>query len=119
MKALLEHVIVHAHPYTYGDRKHEEPWKEAVAGEMEKHWKAPPLRTPVRLTLTFLLARDYDLTGLLESTVNAIASVVFLPARRGHQTRWNHEDNWVFEIAASKELGHETDPGVVITLEEL
>jgi hypothetical protein len=119
MSVRLGPVFVAAHPYTYGDRKHEEPWKDAVASELEKHWRGPYLQTPVRLTINFKLQRDYDLTGLLESTVNAIAHVVFPPSRRGHQTKWNHDDNWVFEIRASKELGQHVSPGAEILLEEL
>jgi len=120
MKHLLNAVRVHRHPYTYGDKKHEEPWKQAVANEVRRHWHGGYLERPVRVSLRFFLARDYDLTGMLESTVNGIAHVAFPPSKKGGaKTKWNHQDEWVYEIAASKELGHAADPGVEITLDEL
>ena len=118
---LLGPVFVKHHPYTYGDKKHEEPWKQAVADECRKYWRGKePLERPVRLRLKFYVARnkDYDLTGMLESTVNAIASVVFPPRRGGHKTPWNHEDKWVYQIEASKEISQEGH-GVEIIIEHV
>jgi len=115
---LLGPLFVKHHPYTYGDS--EEAWKQAIAGECEKHWKGRRwLERPVSLRLKFYLSRDkdYDLTGMLESTVNALASVIFPPRRGGHRTRWNHEDKWVYAIEASKEF-RDKDHGVEIILEE-
>jgi len=117
---LLGPLFVKHYPYTYGDSKHEEPWKEAVANECKNHWEDRRLvERPVNLKLKFYLQKnkDYDLTGMLESTVNAIASVIFPPHRGGHKTRWNHEDRWVYAIEASKEF-RESDHGVEIIVEE-
>ena len=117
-RVLLGPVFVKHHPYGYGDKKYEEPWKQAVANECKKHWGGKTrLKEPVRLRLRFfLLSRDYDLTGMLESTVNAVANAVFLPSSKGgHRTPWNYEDSWVYSIEASKEF-RDKDNGVEITM---
>jgi Holliday junction resolvase RusA-like endonuclease len=116
---LLGPIFVEHHPYSYGDKKYEEPWKQAVADEVRKHWLGRPLlERPVRLKLKFYvdIYKDYDLTGMLESTVNAIANVIFPPRRGGHRTPWNHEDKWVYEIEALKKI-REEGHGVEILIE--
>lgn len=112
-------IIVKHHPYGYGDRKHEEPWKEAVATACKKFWgDRPPIEQPISLKIKFYLSpdKDYDLTGMLESTVNAIAYAIFPPRKGGHKTKWNHEDRWVVSIEASK-LFRYTDHGAEIIIE--
>lgn len=119
-KVLLGPIFVKHHPYTYGDSKHEEPWKLAVANECHTHWQGKPrLEKPVHVRLKFYVApnKDYDLTGMLESTVNAVANAIFPVRRGGHKTRWNYEDKWVYSVEASKQL-REANHGVEITVEE-
>jgi hypothetical protein len=118
-RILLGPLFVEHHPYGYGDKKYEEPWKQAVADECKSYWGGKPrLEEPVRLRLRFFLSQDcdYDLTGMLESTVNAIANAVFLPSPKGgHRTPWNYDDSWVYSIEASKEFGDRKN-GVEITM---
>ena len=104
-QVLLGPIFVAHHPYTYGDKKYEEPWKEAVAAECHKAWLGKPrLQEPVHVRLMFYLRRDYDLTGLLESTVNGIANAIFPPSKYGgHKTKWNYDDRWVYSIQALKQ----------------
>ena len=117
---LLGPIFVAHHPYTYGDKKYEEPWKKAVAVECRRAWHGKPrLQERVRLKMKFHLQRDYDLTGLLESTVNGIANAIFPPSKYGgHKTEWNYDDRWVYSIEASKEFA-EGNCGVEIVVEKL
>ena len=103
---LLGPVFVDHHPYTYGDAKHEVPWKRAVAVKCSEAWQGKPrLQEPVHLRIRFFLVRPYDLTGLLESTVNGIANAIFLPSMGGGpKSEWNYDDRWVFSIETSKEM---------------
>jgi hypothetical protein len=96
--AFLGPIFILHHPYTYGDKKYEEPWKKAVSQECSKAWQGKPrIHEPVHLKLKFRLSKDYDLTGLLESTVNGIANAIFPPRKQGGpKTEWNYEDSWVY-----------------------
>jgi len=113
-------LFVKQYPCGYGYKKREDPWKEAVANECKKYWgDRTPIKGPVNLRLKFYLNKnkDLDLTGMLESTVNAISSIIFPPSSKGgHKTRWNHEDRWVYTIEASKGF-RDTDHGVEIIIE--
>jgi len=118
-QVLLGPIFVAHHPYTYGDKKYEEPWKKAVASECHKAWLGKPrLQEPVHLRLRFYLQKDYDLTGLLESTVNGIANAVFPYSKYGGpKTEWNYDDRWVYSIEASKQITADTC-GVEIVIEK-
>lgn len=119
-EVLLGPIFVAHHPYTYGDKKYEEPWKKAVAAECRNTWLGKPrLQEPVHLRLRFYLQRDYDLTGLLESTVNGIANAIFPRSRYGgYKTEWNYDDRWVYSIEASKQITADTC-GVEIVVEKM
>jgi hypothetical protein len=64
------------------------------------------------MTLLFRLphdkAEETDIDNLLKPAIDAIGSVLFRPARRGHQVRWNADDNWIFRLVAEKTA--EADP---------
>jgi hypothetical protein len=63
---------------------------------------------------------DYDITGLLECSVNGLAHVLFPASKRGgHRSPWNCQDEWIIEVAGSKELGHHTSPGMEVFVEEV
>jgi hypothetical protein len=118
---LLGPVFVRHYPSGYGNGQLEELWKQAVADECRINWgERHLLKKPVSLKLKFYLSskRDLDLTGMLETTVNGVANVIFPMAHQGgHKTKWHHEDRWVYTIEASKEF-RDIDPGVEIVVQE-
>jgi hypothetical protein len=117
-EVLLGPVFVNHHPYTYGDAKYDSPWKEAVAAKCDEAWQGRAmLREQVHLRIRFYLKNDYDLTGLLESTVNGIANAIFpMSAGGGPKTKWNHDDRWVHSIEASKELTNDKHGAEIVVM---
>jgi len=82
-------------------------WKESVADQIEVVWHGRPhIESPCEVTLVFRLPPDKaettDLDNLLKPAIDAIGSVLFKPARRGHQVRWNADDHWIFRFIAEK-----------------
>lgn len=116
---LLGPVFVRYYPSGYGNGPLSEKWEQAVADECGKNWGGGHLEKPVSVKLKFYLSskRDLDLTGMLESTVNGIANVIFPMRHGGHKTKWNHEDRWVYAIEASKEF-REPVHGVEVVVQE-
>ncbi len=92
----------------------EKQWKESVAEQMELAWHGRPhIESPCEVTLIFRLPPDKaevtDLDNLLKPAIDAIGSVLFKPARTGHQVRWNADDHWIFRFIAEKRAEHDSD----------
>jgi len=120
-KTLLGPVIVHGRPAPFATSG-ELGWKEAVAKQIAASWGTRPhIEFPCEVKLRFRLPRvkaeATDLDNLLKPTIDAIGSVLFKPARAGHQTRWNTDDHWIYRFVAEKtsEDAH-GDVGVEITV---
>ncbi len=64
---------------------------------------SPPLLTPPDK------AEQTDLDNLLKPAIDAIGSVLFKPAKSGHQTVWNADDHWIYAFVATKEAAASED----------
>ena len=89
-------------------------WKESVADQMEPAWRGRPhIESPCEVTLVFRLPPDKaavtDLDNLLKPAIDAIGSVLFKPARTGHQVRWNADDHWIYRFIAEKQAAGDSD----------
>ena len=97
-------------------------WKEAVREQVSAIWAREFIEEPCELRLRFLLppekAEETDLDNLLKPCIDALGSVLFRPARRGHRTVWNADDHWVYRFVAEKQPAPRTeDCGVEISVD--
>ena len=99
-------------------------WKESVAQQMEAAWRGRlHIERPCEVRLVFRLPPDKaevtDLDNLLKPAIDAIGSILFKPAQRGHQVRWNADDHWIYRFIAEKAA--EDDPekiGMEVTVRD-
>jgi len=120
----MEAYICRGKPDRVRDQREGGALEGANRCEAQSEWGRHQLQVPLRAQLRFFLAEtdprgrfNYDITGLLESAINAVGRVMTAPSRRGgHPSRWNHEDHWIEEIYGSKQLG-QLRTGVEISLE--
>ena len=106
-------VYISGLPAPFASESREKQWKEKIADTMETAWAGRPfIESPCEVTLLFRLpldkAEETDIDNLLKPAIDAIGSVLFRPARRGHQVRWNADDNWIYRLVAEKAA--EADP---------
>ena len=102
---LIGPVLVRGLPAPFATAREKE-WKESVADQIEAVWNRPHIERPCEVTLVFALleqkAAVTDLDNLLKPAIDAIGSVLFKPARAGHQVRWNADDHWIYRFIAEK-----------------
>ena len=77
----------------------------------------------MKVTLVFALpaqkAAVTDPDNLLKPAIDAVGSVLFKPARTGHQVRWNADDHWIFRFIAEKRSEVDSERiGVEVTVRE-
>ena len=104
---LVGPVFVMGLPAPFASESREREWKEKIAETMGTAWAGRPfIESPCEVTLLFRLplvkAEETDIDNLLKPAIDAIGSVLFRPARRGHQVRWNADDNWIYRLTAEK-----------------
>ena len=103
---LIGPVLVRGLPAPFATAREVE-WKETVAEQIESVWLGRPhIESPCEVSLVFRLppnkAEVTDLDNLLKPAIDAIGSVLFKPARMGHQVRWNADDHWIYRFIAEK-----------------
>ena len=99
-------VLVRGLPAPFATAR-EKSWKETVADQKKVAWHGRPyIERACEVNLVFRLpqdkAEDTDIDNLLKPAIDAIGSVLFKPARRGHRVRWNADDNWIYKLTAEK-----------------
>jgi Holliday junction resolvase RusA-like endonuclease len=96
-------------------------WKEAVRECVLALWGRIFLEEPCEVLLRFILppakAAETDIDNLLKPCIDALGSVLFRPARRGHRVIWNADDHWIYRLVAEKRPAESLeDCGVEITV---
>jgi len=119
---LIGPVLVRGLPAPFATAREKE-WKESVADRIGAVWNRPHIERPCEVTLVFRLppnkAEVTDLDNLLKPAIDAIGSVLFKPARMGHQVRWNADDHWIYRfIAEKKSESDATKIGMEVTVWE-
>ena len=104
---LLGPVFITGTPAPFASEGREVRWKETVAEQMARLWHGRSfIEEPCEVDLLFRLpsakAAETDVDNLLKPAIDAIGSVLFKPARRGHQVRWNADDHWIYRFTAEK-----------------
>ena len=88
-------------------------WKNAVREQIMAIWHHSYLEEPCQVDLRFVLppekAAETDIDNLLKPCIDALGSVLFKPARRGHQVIWNADDHWIYKLVAVKEAASSPD----------
>ena len=97
-------------------------WKNTVREQMLAIWQGGYIEEPCQVSLRFVLLPDKanvtDLDNLLKPCIDALGSVLFRPARQGHQVIWNADDHWIYRFVATKEAAvTPEDCGVEIVVE--
>jgi Holliday junction resolvase RusA-like endonuclease len=120
---ILGPVFVRGLPAPFATTR-EVAWKESVAQQVESVWQGKPyIESACEVTLLFRLphdkAEETDIDNLLKPAIDAIGSVLFRPARRGHQVRRNADDNWIYRLVAEKAAGPSDERvGMEVTVSE-
>ena len=120
---LIGPVLVRGLPAPFATAREVE-WKETVAEQIESVWLGRPhIEAPCEVELLFALppnkAMVPDLDNLLKPAIDAIGSVLFKPARMGHQVRWNADDHWIYRFIAEKRSEMNSERiGVEVTVRE-
>ena len=119
---LLGPVLVKGLPAAFATAR-EVHWKETVADQIQAIWSKPHIEAPCEVEMVFALppnkAAVTDLDNLLKPAIDAIGSVLFKPARTGHQVRWNADDHWIYRFIAEKRSeGDSERTGVEVTVWE-
>ncbi len=100
-------------------------WKETVADAIEAVWSSRDyVERPCEVLLEFHLPPDKaaitDVDNLLKPTIDALGAAIFRPALRGHRTRWNADDHWIYRFVAEKFAAvNDDEVGLRICVNEL
>ena len=88
-------------------------WKNLIREQMLAIWNRGFVEEPCEVQLRFALppakAAETDIDNLLKPCIDALGSVLFKPARRGHQVIWNADDHWIYKLVATKEAAPSED----------